>query len=142
MGSACVPNAFANKGLRTFAPSWLFGEGLLTTGGGRAKTPAMSAASRFVARKLAALGLAVLCLVPAVLSGHHHDAEAGETRTECSVCIVTSHAPAAAPARVAIVTAATRSLPVLVFEAPAPARIYLHRALGRAPPSGNDTSFA
>jgi hypothetical protein len=85
-------------------------------------------------RSVAALCLAVLLLVPAVLSGHHHAFAASSTA--CATCVLLHHAPATAiPACVGAVLSPSKH-PVEQLATRAPGVGHLALRPSRAPPRG------
>lgn len=85
-------------------------------------------------RAIGGLCLAVLLLVPLVLSGHHHPCAAASAG--CAACVVVHHAPAAAAPTCAGAALAARSLPVEALPACAPAIGHPFLRAGRSPPAG------
>lgn len=86
-----------------------------------------------VVRSVGILGLVGLLVVPVALSGHHHADTAGASG--CVACLVVHHAPAAAPAVVAVNAPALPSLAVAPDPILAPAFRRHATQLGRAPPA-------
>ena len=93
-----------------------------------------------VVRLVGILGLVGLLVVPVALSGHHH-ADAASANG-CAACLVVHHAPAAAPAVVAVNALVLPSLSIAPVPIVAPALRRHSTHLGRAPPFGSPNPTA
>lgn len=84
--------------------------------------------------RLLTVALAVLLLVPLLLTGHAH---ADEVATEhCAVCTVTQHAPLVTPPAPASGDALLAATPLARVDTPPPRNAPRSVRAGRGPPAG------